>query len=87
MGEMGGGSVYGVLAQNILFQGGDVGYDSAMLLHSCGEDISLSNEGNDNSSVVLRFESGCCCLRCYYISYIRLDCSSFVSTQRFLLHA
>jgi len=44
MGEMGGGSVYGVLAQNTLFQGGDVGNDSAMLLHVCGKDSPLSEE-------------------------------------------
>jgi len=36
MGEMGGGSVVGSLAHNILFRGGDAGNDSAMLLHSCG---------------------------------------------------
>ena len=36
MGEMGGGSVVGALAQNILFRGGDVGNDSALLLHSHG---------------------------------------------------
>ena len=36
MAEMGGGSVYGTLAHNILFQGGDAGNDSAMLLHSYG---------------------------------------------------
>jgi hypothetical protein len=37
MGEMGGGSVYGTLAHNTLFQGGDFGNDSAILLHSYGE--------------------------------------------------
>lgn len=36
MGEMGGGSVYGNLAHSILFQGGDAGNDSVMLLHSEG---------------------------------------------------
>lgn len=36
MGEMGGGSIYGNLAHSILFQGGDNGNDSAMLLHSYG---------------------------------------------------
>jgi len=52
MGEMGGGSVYGLLAQNILFQGGDVGNDSAMLLHSCG---SLTETEEETSS---RIECG-----------------------------
>ena len=37
MGEMGGGSVHGSLAQNILFRGGDAGNDSAILLHSQGD--------------------------------------------------
>lgn len=36
MAEMGGGSVYGTLAHHNLYQGGDIGNDSAMLLHSCG---------------------------------------------------
>lgn len=34
MGEMGGGSVVGTLANNILFRGGDAGNDSALMLHS-----------------------------------------------------
>ena len=48
MGEMSGGSVYGLLAQNILFQGGDVGNDSAMLLHSCGKDPLLTEMQEDS---------------------------------------
>jgi len=36
MGEMGGGNVYGTLAHKPLYQGGDQGNDSAMLLHSHG---------------------------------------------------
>ena len=36
MGEMGGGSVSGLLAHNVLFRGGESGNDSAILLHSCG---------------------------------------------------
>lgn len=49
MGEMGGGSVTGTLAANILFQGGDSGNDTVMLLHAhgnsgiqCGEMIGTS---------------------------------------------
>lgn len=38
MGEMGGGNVYGTLAHTILYQGGDCGNDSAMLLHTCGDE-------------------------------------------------
>jgi len=51
MGEMGGGSVYGLLAQNILFQGGDVGNDSAMLLHSCGKDMPCVTEEDKASRI------------------------------------
>jgi len=51
MGEMGGGSVYGLLAQNILFQGGDVGNDSAMLLHSCGKDMPCMTEEDTASRI------------------------------------
>ena len=40
MGEMGGGSVSGMLADNVLYQGGDNGNDSAMLLHSVGQSIT-----------------------------------------------
>lgn len=36
MGEMSAGSVVGVLGNNILFQGGDQGNDSAIMLHSLG---------------------------------------------------
>lgn len=38
MGEMAPGTVYGSLAGNILFRGGDAGRDTAMLLHSRGGD-------------------------------------------------
>jgi len=37
MGEMGGGSIYGTLAHKPLYQGGDQGNDSAMMLHSHGQ--------------------------------------------------
>ena len=42
MGEMGGGSVVGVLGNNILFRGGDAGNDSALLLHSYGDKVGAS---------------------------------------------
>jgi len=50
MGEMGGGSVVGPLAENILFRGGPVGNDSATLFHSFGKNnIEGDNDGiNDN---------------------------------------
>jgi len=43
MGEM--GSVFGTLGQNQLFRGGDAGNDSAVLLHSYGEQ-SLAEDGS-----------------------------------------
>ncbi len=46
MAEMGGGSVYGTLAHNILYQGGDAGNDSAMLLHAHGH-----NDEDDKARV------------------------------------
>jgi hypothetical protein len=46
MAEMGGGSVYGTLAHNVLYQGGDVGNDSAMLLHAYGH-----NDDDENARV------------------------------------
>lgn len=56
MGEMSGGSVYGVLAQNSLFQGGDVGNDAAMLLHSCGKDLPRLIETQEQ--ITSRIECG-----------------------------
>jgi len=50
MGEMSGGSVCGLLAQNILFQGGDVGNDSAMLLHSFGKDLPCLSETQEDAT-------------------------------------
>lgn len=44
MGEMGGGSVHGNLAHSVLFQGGDTGNDSCMLLHSAGS--GCDNDAN-----------------------------------------
>jgi len=44
MGEMGGGSVHGNLAHSLLFQGGDTGNDSCMLLHSAGS--GCNNDAN-----------------------------------------
>ena len=44
MGEMGGGSVHGNLAHSLLFQGGDTGNDSCMLLHSAGS--GCDNDAN-----------------------------------------
>lgn len=38
MGEMSAGSVVGVLGNNILFQGGNQGNDSAIMLHSLGDE-------------------------------------------------
>lgn len=46
MAEMGGGSVYGTLAHNVLYRGGDVGNDSAMLLHAYGH-----NDENEDATV------------------------------------
>ena len=50
MGEM--GNVYGTLAHNILFRGGDAGNDSAILLHSCGDDTVEydADESEDNGT-------------------------------------
>eukprot|EP00594_Rhizosolenia_setigera_P007899 CAMPEP_0178969988 /NCGR_PEP_ID=MMETSP0789-20121207/19222_1 /TAXON_ID=3005 /ORGANISM="Rhizosolenia setigera, Strain CCMP 1694" /LENGTH=272 /DNA_ID=CAMNT_0020656303 /DNA_START=5 /DNA_END=823 /DNA_ORIENTATION=+ len=39
MGEMAPGAVYGPLGNNILFQGGDQGPDTAIMLHSRGDSI------------------------------------------------
>lgn len=39
MGEMAAKSVCGVLGQNLLFQGGDSGNDSALLLHPYGDKV------------------------------------------------
>ena len=50
MGEMGGGSVSGILADNVLYQGGDNGNDSAMILHSVGQSIDASSLQDDSSS-------------------------------------
>jgi len=54
MGEMGGGSVSGNLAHSVLFQGGDNGNDSVMLLHSAGsghhDDTHVSDDGTTSSS-------------------------------------
>jgi len=48
MGEMSGGSVYGSLGQNILFQGGDMGKDSAILLHSYGQQEELGTKSEED---------------------------------------
>lgn len=57
MGEMGGGSITGVLAHNTLFRGGDAGRDTAMLLHSCGGDDGGggggSNEDGTDDGIVI----------------------------------
>jgi len=45
MGEMSAGSVVGSLAGNILFRGGDMGGDKAMMLHSAGEPVSSKSIG------------------------------------------
>ncbi len=45
MGEM--GNVYGTLAHNLLFRGGDAGNDSAILLHSYGDECeAIDGSGN-----------------------------------------
>ena len=55
MGEM--GNVYGTLAHNLLFRGGDAGNDSAILLHSYGHgdtytDGDDNNHNNDNDTKI-----------------------------------
>ena len=56
MGEMGGGSVVGTLANNILFRGGDAGNDSALLLHSNAKIVEKdASEPIGNSQI---FEGG-----------------------------
>jgi len=52
MGEMGGGSVVGVLGNNVLFRGGDAGNDSALLLHCHGDKLATSgsSSGGDGDS-------------------------------------
>uniref|UniRef100_A0A7S2VZZ4 Uncharacterized protein n=1 Tax=Eucampia antarctica TaxID=49252 RepID=A0A7S2VZZ4_9STRA len=56
MGEMSSGAVYGSLAHNILFRGGDSGNDSAMLLHCRGGDIISSGNGEIGDSGI--YEGG-----------------------------
>ena len=48
MGEM--GNVCGTLAHNMLFRGGDVGNDSAILLHSYGHECTSFDNNDSNSS-------------------------------------
>jgi len=56
MAEMGGGSVYGTLAHNALYRGGDTGNDSAMLLHSYGNNDD--NDDDNDESKSKRIECG-----------------------------
>lgn len=48
MGEM--GNVYGALAHNLLFRGGDVGNDSAIILHSYGQECK-AQDGSGNVKI------------------------------------
>ena len=52
MGEM--GNVYGTLAHNLLFRGGDAGNDSAILLHSYGDE----SEAMDGSGSMIQIACG-----------------------------
>jgi len=48
MGEM--GNVYGTLAHNLLFRGGDAGNDSAIVLHSYGKECA-AEDGSGNTQI------------------------------------
>lgn len=48
IGEMTGGSVSGKLASNVLFQGGDAGNDSVMLLHCHGSTSGTTDHDQDD---------------------------------------
>mmetsp|Transcript_14607 Transcript_14607/g.27466 ORF Transcript_14607/g.27466 Transcript_14607/m.27466 type:complete len:203 (-) Transcript_14607:62-670(-) len=50
IGEMTGGSVSGKLASNVLFQGGDAGNDSVMLLHCHGSTSGTTDHDGDDDS-------------------------------------
>ena len=59
MGEMGGGSVSGVLAENILYRGGDNGNDAAMLLHSVGSSVSTKKTEGDDTCDEKAYDIAC----------------------------
>ena len=48
MGEM--GNVYGTLAHNLLFRGGDAGNDSAIVLHSYGKECA-AEDGSGSTQI------------------------------------
>eukprot|EP00978_Attheya_sp_CCMP212_P005493 scaffold12297_cov56-Attheya_sp.AAC.1 len=52
MGEMGGGTITGVLAHNMLFQGGDNGNDSCILLHPYGNHAIFQGEQESQQPMI-----------------------------------
>ena len=59
MGEMGGGSVSGVLGENILYRGGDSGKDAAMVLHSVGSSVSMAEKEDGGMDDVKVYDIAC----------------------------